>query len=393
MSRPSFSPPAELRCLAWSLAGVGGAALILGLLAAPAAAWANLLLLSFLLICLGLAGPVFVSLQYVTGAGWGVGLRRIPEALTSLIPTAAVGLTAVFLLHPGLYPWFTREGHSHSAFRDAWLTWPFFLTRAAIYVFLWLVLSLPLLRHSRRQDIDGAAEHTYANTRWSALFLIVFALTFWLASSDWLMSLEPDWTSTIFGLYNFAGLFASGLALIVILTLWLGSAGPLRHVINDNHLHDLGKLLFAFSTFWMYIWFCQYMLIWYVDNPEETPYYLRRLQGDWEPLFWTNTALNWVFPFCLLLSARAKRRPKVLAAASGSILLGRWLDLVLMVQPEGDVLGGLVAIGMALGAAGICLLVIQAALRRVALVPVGDPFLMESVRRSQQQERASTGAC
>lgn len=376
----TFSPPKQSIQLAWAAIILGGLAFSIGLLIAPACAWANLLLVGFFGASMGLAGAVFVALQYVTTAGWGVALRRVPEALCGLVPVFALGLAAVFLVYPDMYPWFSQEHHDASFLRALWLDWPFFLMRAAIYVGLWIVLSGALLYHSRRQDGDSLVSHTLANTRLAALFLVVFGITFWLASSDWIMSLEPEWISTVFGLYNFAGLFQSGLAAIILLVLWLRRLGPLRGVVGQQHLHDLGKLLFAFSTFWVYIWFCQYMLIWYVNNPEETPYYIDRLQGAWAPLFWANVVLNWVIPFVVLLPASAKRNVKVLANVAGLVLVGRWLDLFLMIRPDSDgMIPGIVEAGMALGMTGIGYLSICRALSRAALVPVHDPYLVESL--------------
>jgi hypothetical protein len=390
-----FSPPLEAIGLARVLAAVGAVACAAGLLLAPDSTWAMLLLCSFFGLCLGLAGTVFIALQYVTGAGWSVALRRVPEALSALLPVWALGLAAVLLLYPDLYPWFSHEHHDPSALRGFWLHWPFFLLRALVYVALWILLSLAMLSHSRRQDVDGLLEHTRANRSLAALFLVVFGVTFWLASYDWIMSLEPEWTSTVFGIYNFAGLFQSGLAVVILLVLWLARSAPFGRVVSGQHLHDLGKLLFAFSTFWMYIWLCQYMLIWYVNNPEETPYYVERLHGMWEPLFWANVALNWVIPFFVLLPAAAKRNVKVLANVAVVVVIGRCLDLFLMIRPTADgILAGAVEIGMVLGMAGISFLVIARALARAALVPVCDPFLIESlpceehVLRSRHARRA-----
>lgn len=375
-----FSPPPEMIRCAWGLAGLGGIAFAVGLLLSPASTWANLLLLSFFGLSLGLAGTVFIALQYVTGAGWSVALRRVPEALCGLLPVSALGLGAVLLIYPELYPWFSHEHHDPSGLRRFWLQWPIFLVRAVIYVTLWILLAGAMLYHSRRQDMDRSAQHTRVNRRLAALFLVVFGITFWLASYDWIMSLEPEWTSTVFGLYNFAGLFQSGLAVIILLVLWLDRLGPFRRVVSEQHLHDLGKLLFAFSTFWMYIWFCQYMLIWYVNNPEETPYYIERLQGGWGPLFWANVVLNWMIPFFVLLPASAKRNVKVLANVAGVVVMGRCLDLFLMIRPVPDgIIPGILEICMVLGMGGICFLLICRALSAAALVPLHDPFLVESL--------------
>ena len=162
------------------------------------------------------------------------------------------------------------------AFKHFWLSRPFFLMRAAIYSGIWILFAHAIRQRSRRQDHDGDPRWTHENFRLSAAFLVLFGITVTLASFDWVMSLEYHWFSTIFGVYNFAGLFQSGLAAIILVALWLERAGPLKNVLNEAHLHDLGKLLFAFSVFWAYIWFSQYMLIWYTNIPEETSYFVRR---------------------------------------------------------------------------------------------------------------------
>ena len=237
------------------------------------------------------------------------------------------------------------------------------------------------MRTSRAQDRSGAAALTSRNVRLSVAFVIVFALSFWLASVDWIMSLEPDWYSTIFGVYNFAGLFASALALIVLVVLWMRRMGELADFVTDEHLHDLGKLLFAFSTFWMYIYFSQYMLIWYANIPEESTYYVRRREPSWVPLFYLNVALNWVVPFLALLSRPAKRT-RVLAWVAVVVLLGRWLDLYLMVWPAvvpGPPRLGLGEVGPLLAAAGLFVLAFERTFAQAPPVPLREPALAASL--------------
>lgn len=380
-----FRPPWSVIGLCGGLTVLGGAALAAGLLQAPERAWLHVLLVSYYLLSLGLGGLVFVAVQYVTGAGWSVALRRVPEAMAAIIPVAALGLVAVFLARPSLYPWAGPhpEGPGVSPpLRQAWFNEPFFLARAAFYVACWLTLGGALVRISRRQDRDGKPGHSRANVRVSAAFLVVFAVTFWLASQDWLMSLDAEWTSTIFAVYQFAGLFLGGLAAMALLAACLRWLGPFRNVLTAAHLHDLGKLLFGFSTFWMYLWFCQYLLIWYVDNPEETVWFLRRLHGGWAPLFVLNLVLNWGVPFLVLLPRAAKQRAGVLAGVALVLLAGRWLDLYLGIFPpsgEAPLAGAAWEIGLLVGAVGLFALVFLAALSRAALIPVGDPFLPESL--------------
>jgi hypothetical protein len=211
----------------------------------------------------------------------------------------------------------------------------------------------------------------------SAAFLVVFGVTCWLASYDWIMALEPRWASTIFGVYNFASLFLSGLAAVVLLVVCLQQYSSLKTVLKASHLHDLGTLLFAFSCFWMYIWFCQYLLIWYVNIPEETAYYRRRLHEDWPSLLYLDLALNWAIPFAVLLFRSAKRNPLVLGLVALAILAGRWLDLFLMIAPSqsgGIASPGWIEAGLFIGATGLFVLVFFHGLGKASLVPAAEPI-------------------
>ncbi len=390
-----FSPGPALLCFCTVLVLLGGAALILGSREAPERVWPNVLLVSFYVLTLGLAGLVFVALQYVSGAGWSVGLRRVPEAMIVGIPLATVGLVLLFLVKPSLYPWIgVPVAEASPPLRRIWYTQPFFLARAAIYIACWLALGYALVWTSRRQDQDHAIAYTRQNVRWSAAFLVVFALTFWLACSDWLMSLEPDWSSTMFAVYQFGGLFLAGLAGVVVLSALLYWLGPFRAVLTKEHVHDLGKLLFGFSTFWMYLWLFQYMLIWYVNNPEETGYFTRRLSGGWRTLFVLNIVLNWAIPFLVLLPRAMKRQIVVLTAVSLIILAGRWLDLYLAILPytgEPTPASLVWEAGLLVGAAGLFALLFFAALGQAAVIPEGDPFLCESLASACEIQKSSVG--
>jgi hypothetical protein len=381
---PAYRLPAVARWLLPGLVLAGGAVFLVGAARGEATTWANVLLGSYYLLGLGLGGAVLVALFYVTGAGWAVVLRRVPEALTGLLPVGAVGVGLVLVMHPSLYPWSdpANDGSSLAPFQRVWLWRPFFLLRSLVYFTAWIALAYALVRVSRRQDQTGAASLTRRNVSLSALFLVVFAVTCWLASTDWIMSLEPHWSSTIFGVYNFAGLFLSALAAVTVAAVGLYWQGPFRNVLSRQHMHDLGTLLFAFSSFWMYIWFSQYLLIWYVNNPEETVYFWRRQQPGWQVLFLVNVVLNWGVPFVVLLFRPAKQTPWVLLAVAVAILVGRWLDLHLMIlrplasaAPLPDIWDA----GLFPGVAALAVLLIGRALGRASLVPIKDPLLHEGL--------------
>ncbi len=317
-----------------ALAGVillGSAAVLLG------GAWdaerigAGILVASYGLLGLGLGGAVFLALLYVTGARWSELIRPVATQLSVLLPVGAVGLVFGLVSFPSLYPWIAAPSEAGSHFQALWLSRPFFLLRAIVYLALWSGLVYLLVRASARQAPGNAA--SAAAVKISAVFLVVFAITWWLASVDWIMSLEPRWSSTVFGIYQFAGMFLGALAAVIVVVVWLDYRGFFGGRLTRDHLRDLGTLLFAFSSFWMYIWFCQYLLIWYVNIPEEAEYYVLRQQDPWLSLVIANLVLNWAVPFLVLLFRPAKETSSVLLSVAAIVLVGHWLDLYLMVVP------------------------------------------------------------
>jgi hypothetical protein len=373
---------AALGRLGTVLGAVGLGLLAASMAVAPARAWANVLLAGFALTGIGLAGAFFVALSHAADATWEVAFRRVPEAMTRALSAGAVLIGLLLVAYPSLYPWTSEPVGAPGSFSALWLNRPFFLVRAAIYFAIWMGFARALVRQSRAQDADGDPTWTTRSRRTSGAFLVVFALTCFLASVDWIMSLTPRWYSTMFGVYNFAGLFLSGLAMMVALVVWLRRAGPLGDAVNDEHLHDLGKLLFAFAVFWMYIWFSQYMLIWYANITEETVYFIPRMRGAWLPLVVTSIVLNWVVPFLAIMSRPARRHAGVMLKVATVILVGRWLDLYVMILPavSPDVPPfGPWELGGALAAAGLFLRFFARAFNEAAPVPWRDPYLGESL--------------
>ena len=368
----------------WVLAVVGGAGLLIGLWAAPERAWPDMLLASFALVCLGLAGIFFVALQYVTGALWSIPLRRVGEAMSSAIPIGGLGILVLLIARPSTYPWYghpVTNAEAFTGFKNAWLSYPFFLTRSFVYLAAWLWFSRAIRKNSRRQDREGGTELSKKNTRLSAAFMVVFAVTFWLAATDWIMTLEPNWASTIYGIYSFAGMFLSGLATITLVALALRRTGPLSHGVSDAQFLDLGRLMVAFATFWTYIWFSQFMLMWYANLTEETPYFVLRTNHGWGWPFLLNIFLNWVIPFLLLLPRTNKANPRTLVIACTVLLLGRTTDLYLLIIPSFSrqsprlAVWDLAAVAVVVGAFSL------ATMRSFFAsepVPVGDPLFSAS---------------
>jgi len=387
MTPTSYSPTQQTVNRFLGLTIGGAAVLAVGALFDQQRAWASLLLACFYLLSLGLGGLVLVAFSYVTGAGWSVAFRRIPEAMAGIIPWAGIGMLAVVACQvqgPGGYAWHPHgEGDPGTFwFKELWLDPSFFIGRAIGYLVLWFLFARLIVGVSRRQDVRGGSALTRLATGLSAAFLLVFAFTYSSASVDWILGLEPMWFSTMWGVYSFCGLVSSSLAAVVILALLLRRHGPLKGIFTTDHLHDLGKLLLGFSCFWMYIWFSQYMLIWYTNIPEETSYFILRTRSAWWPLVVANVVLNWVVPLFALLPRPAKRSARIMAAVAAVVLIGRWLDLYIMILPStiGETpLVGIPEIAAATALFGAFGLVFLRSFAKANTVPVQDPFLVESL--------------
>ena len=295
----------------FSLIAFAIAMAITGVVVAPHDVWPNVLLSGYFLAGLGLAGGLLVAIHDASSGRWLGPVRPVAWSLTRLVlPGSIIVLTAITIGGSTLYEAFHED--LHGGFKAFWLERTFFTIRAFIYVALWL-LSLKLLKKRR-----------------AALYIVIFAVTVWLSSFDWIMALEPHWYSTIYGVYHFAGLFTAGLAAIAIV---IAVRARNDESITTEHLHDVARLLFAFSTFWMYIWFSQAMLTWYTNIPEETAFYSRRAFGNWGVLFWAVVLLEWILPFLILLPESAKRSRTVVLRVAVAVLIGHWLDLYLAILP------------------------------------------------------------
>jgi hypothetical protein len=389
-TRASAPDPASLltsrrtQAVAVGLAIAGGAALLAGLALDPARAWLALLVAAFFFVCLALSGLVFVAIQQLASAGWWSAIRRVPEAFMSLLPLAAVPMLLVFVGRFYLYPWTRPEVAAEPlvAAKGVYLNAPFFLLRMLVFLGLWSLFARLLRRSSLAQDREGGLSHHRRQVKLSAIFIVLFAVTFSLASFDWLMSLDPRWASTIFAVYTFAGLFLEGLAGITLTVVLLRERGPLRGIVHLGHLHDLGKLVFAFATFWCYIWVCQYLLIWYGNLSEEIPYYYARTNGGWLPLFVLTPVLSWLVPFLVLMPRKAKENPRILGTVCVVVLAARWLDLYVVaaafVLPAPKL--GLLELLVTAGLAGVFFLGLTRTLAAAPLIARNDPYLMESLR-------------
>jgi hypothetical protein len=373
-----------MSALRWGALG-GGAVFLLGLFMAPERVWGGYLMGFVFLTALALAGPVFIAFLTMAGARWSVALQRVPECMAAALPAAAaLGVGLLFGIHT-LYEWSHEAVVEHDALLAAkagWLNTTGFALRLLIVFALWIVMSRRLVTLSRERahsDDEGAARRLL---RASAVFMIVVALSFSVASVDWLKSLEPHWFSTMFALMHFGGLAAVGLAAAILLCLLLENQGALSGVLREDHLHDMGKLLFALTLFWAYCWYCQYMLIWYTDIPEETVHYTMRKEGAWWLLVQAALVLKWGVPFLALMARRTCRNRKVLAQAAACVLVGHGIDLFVQVGPPlmgAEVAVGLWELGPLLGAVCLFFLLTLRALARTSIVPQRHPHLPDSL--------------
>lgn len=354
----------------------------------------------FLSIALG--GLFFVLVQYASRAGWSVVVRRLAENVMATLPLFALLFAGVLLgLHTLYHHWMDPGAVARDpilAHKRPYLNEGFFLVRAAIYLGVWTLLSVYYARRSRRQDRTGEPRITRVLEILSAPGLILFALTVSFAAFDWLMSIDPHWYSTIWGIYFFAGCMVALCAVLILLTVALGS-GPTRRAGTPNveHLHDLGKLLFGFSCFWAYIAFSQFMLYWYGNLPEETIFFARRWyvlpEGaaagqDWPLSSWRYVTLllalgHFVVPFFFLLPRTVKRHPTLLALGAGWMLLMHLVDTYWLIMPNlhpRGVVFHLVDVTAVLGVGGLFGALLFWLLGRGALLPLRDPRLPESLR-------------
>jgi hypothetical protein len=303
--------------------------------------------------------------------------------MTAYLPAGALGMLVVLLGSHSLYHWAHHAAAVHDPVLHAkagYLNLPFWAVRVAAILTAWMAFARAIVKNSRRQDVDGCVEHTHKNKRLSAAFMAVFGLTFTLASVDWVMSLEPHWYSTMFPWYMFGGAFLHALAAIALLTILLNRRGHFPE-LNQYHRHDLGKYVFGFGVFWAYLWFCQFLLIWYANIPEETAYYAVRSSSGWMAVQAASLLGNFLAPSALLLGIAAKKDDRFLIAACVSVCLGRGLDLYVMIMPSvsgaarphwGD-------LPIFLGLAGVFVLLFDRAFAAAPPLPGKDPYLVESL--------------
>lgn len=338
----------------------------------------------FMLVSLGVLA--FYAIQQVAQAGWSPVLFRVMQGITAYLPVGSV-IFFVFLILCGLhlnhlFIWLDPQVVAHDKIiqnKAGYLNFPFWIIRAAIFLIGWNLYRYFSRKNCLAQDESNDNSFYKKNFNISAMFLVFFIVTESIMSWDWIMSIDPHWFSTLFGWYVFASFFVSGITTICMVTLYLKSKGYLEKV-NTSHIHDIAKFMFGISVFWTYLWFSQFMLIWYANIPEEVTYFVTRIEMYNLPFFGA-VVMNFVFPILILINTDFKRITWVLVMAGTVILLGHYIDFFNMIMPSsvGDQwFIGVSEISSVLFFLGLFIYVVFSALTKVPLLPKRNPYIEES---------------
>ncbi|AWI25384.1 cation-translocating P-type ATPase [Flavobacterium pallidum] len=353
--------------------------------------WSALYVACIFVMLISLGALAFYAIQQVAQAGWSPVLFRVMQGITAYLPVGSVIFFVLLVLcglhYNHIFVWMadgvTEKGHENYdklvAAKSGYLNFPFWIIRAAIFLIGWNLYRYFSRKNCLAQDESSDNSFYKKNFNISAMFLVFFIVTESIMSWDWIMSVDPHWFSTLFGWYVFASFFVSGITTIALVTLYLKSKGYLEHV-NNSHIHDLAKFMFGISVFWTYLWFSQFMLIWYADIPEEVTYFWTRIELYNLPFFGA-VVMNFVFPILILINSDFKRLTWIVVMAGIVILFGHYVDFFNMIMPGtvGDRwFIGIPEIGSLCFFIGLFLLVVFTALTKAPLLPKRNPFIEES---------------
>ena len=405
-----FEIPKKYRTWSMALMGVGLAAVLLGYFTygtgdehAKTRFWASLMHNSIFFLLITNASMFFICATTLAWGGWQMSFRRVPEAISAAVgPLGIIALLVLLAIAWGghhmthIYHWTDAAAVAEDPIlkgKSPFLNLKFYTIWTVLTVALWWFLGYKMRQLSRSLDeqplksVEEGRKYIWNNTVWAALFIVWFALTImstvpWL----WLMSIDAHWYSTMYSWYTFASSWVAGISLIALYVVYLKNKGYLEYT-NEEHLHDLGKFMFAFSVFWTYLWFSQYMLIWYANIPEETTYFVSRISTDHETgaysgIFWFQFIINFLAPLLLLMRRGSKRSYTTVTIMAVVIIFGHWLDFYQMifasVLKEHVELGWL-DFGVAAGFVGVVLFVVGNGLAKYPLVAKNHPFVKESI--------------
>lgn len=354
--------------------------------------WSNLLVNAFFFFGIGLGALFFIALQYATESGWGVVYKRILEAIIGWLPIGAVFLIIVFVgasMHWNhIYHWMDPEVHNPDsphfdiiiANKKPFLSQWFFWLMNVVYFAVFLLFARGFRKRSLQEDLEGGTKIHMKNFAKGALFLVLFGYLSSAMSWQWVMSIDTHWFSTLYGWYVFSGIWLSATIFILLLTFWLKGLGYLDF-INESHIHDMGKWMFAISFLWTYLFFSQFMLIWYANIPEEVTYYLDRF-GDYKWILWTTVAVNFVIPIILLMSREAKRSKNTIIVIGSILFVFHWVDVFILVMP-GSVFDhwtiGFLEVGMFVAFLGMFIYTVLNTLSKAPMLVKNHPYLDENL--------------
>lgn len=375
--------PVKLNKIGLILLAVGVLLGIVAFITDSARASFNYLIAYTFLISIGVGSLFLVTLEYVAGAVWSVPFRRVTEYLAGLIPLLFVLVIPLLFNMHDIFHWTHKEVVAQDEIlkgKSSYLNVAFFVIRAFVLIGIWTIFYVILKRNSVRQDSSGEQKLTTINIRLSAIFIVLFAITISITSFDWLMSLEPHWFSTIFGVYYFSGTVIAAFAGVTIIVVLLKQNGYFPAKITNDHLYSLGALMFVFVNFWAYIAFSQYLLIWYADLPEETIWFLQRWEGNWAAFSIFLIVIHFLVPYVLLLSQPAKMDPKRLKIAAVILLFAHLYDLFWIVMPgmpglETGYTFSWIDLVFPIAVVGFVILAFNFYARKKNLIPIGDPKL------------------
>jgi len=402
--RENFVVPKRYNTIAFALMAIGILAII-GLYVTSgskddpkeqARFWASLLQNSVFFLLVVNASMFFICATTLAWGGWQMAFRRVPEAISAVVPVIGVICGAILLAiafgdNHTIYHWTDTHHVAEDPIlnhKKGFLNKGFFAAATVLTIVLWSVLGWKMRQLSRSLDakplatVEERKKYIWNNTVWAAVYIVVFSLTVmssipWL----WLMSIDAHWYSTMYSWYTFASSFVSGMALIALFVVFLKNNGYLEYT-NNEHLHDIGKFMFAFSVFWTYLWFSQFMLIWYANIPEETIYFQPRAHGIYKGIFWLMFIINFIAPLLILMTRDAKRNYGTITFMALLIIFGHWLDFYQMVFPAVSpqkVPMILYDFGVALGFVGLIMFVTGRALSKAPLLAKNHPFVKESL--------------
>ncbi|TVQ76423.1 MAG: hypothetical protein EA369_10120 [Bradymonadales bacterium] len=365
-------------------------------------AWLNVLIGTCIFLGLGLSGLFFLLINNLVRARWMIAMRRVFEASAMTLPVAALLAFIVFLGRDSIFEWMDPEVVATDPLirmKSIYLNETFFGFRLIAVFAVFLGSSWYLVRNSLRQDHDGQLIHSTRNYVSSAIFMVLFAVSVTVVAFDLLLSLDPHWFSTIYGVYYFAAFFQAGLAVAYLVVWYLHRRGIFAGVVNRAHFHDLGKMLFAFSVFWAYIVYSQFMLIWYADIPEETFWYKERFEGAWHIIFWILPVVRWALPFLILLPYAHKTNFKIVLPVCVLILFGHWLDFYWNAMPalrlfdhsdaavsaasvfDGGLIWQEALVG--LGFFSLFFVCLGLIIERIRVIPIRDPQIQNSIHHHE----------